>query len=196
MLRQKDGYAQLAVDPLDGRKQIAGRQRIQHGGGLVQNQQLWPHGQCRGQIQQLLLPAGQLRGLTAEPRFHAEKSGHLRHAAADHRHAQCHIFKAEGQLMPYEICDDLIIRVLLYEADLRRSGQLRQLGKRRVLIKGLAGPCPHRQQTGLGMAQQRGLAAAGGAAQHHILALMYLQRDIVQCPRVSQRVGEAQVFKP
>ena len=98
--------------------------------------------------------------------------------------------------MPYEICDDLIIRVLLYEADLRRSGQLRQLGKRRVLIKGLAGPCPHRHQTGLGMAQQRGLAAAGGAAQHHILALMYLQRDVVQCPRVSQRVGEAQVFKP
>ena len=196
MLRQKDGYAQLAVDPLDGRKQIAGRQRIQHGGGLVQNQQLWPHGQCRGQIHQLLLPAGQLRGLTAEPRFHAEKSGHLRHAAADHRHAQCHIFKAEGQLMPYEICDDLIIRVLLYEADLRRSGQLRQLGKRRVLIKGLAGPCPHGQQAGLGMAQQRGLAAAGGTAQHHILALMYLQRDVVQCPRVSQRVGEAQVFKP
>ena len=39
-------------------------------------------------------------------------------------------------------------------------------------------------------------AAAGGAAQHHILALMYLQRDVVQCPRVSQRVGEAQVFKP
>ena len=98
--------------------------------------------------------------------------------------------------MPYEIGDDLIIRILLYEADLRCGGQLRQLGKRRVLIKGLAGPCPHRQQAGLGMAQQCGLAAAGGAAQHHILALMYLQRDVVQCPRVSQRVGEAQVFKP
>ena len=98
--------------------------------------------------------------------------------------------------MPYEIGDDLVIRVLLYEADLRRGGQLRQLGKGRVLIKGLAGPCPHRQQTGLGMAQQCGLAAAGGTAQHHILALMYLQRDVVQCPRVSQRVGEAQVFKP
>ena len=77
--------------------------------------------------------------------------------------------------MPYEIGDDLVIRVLLYEADLRRGGQLRQPGKGRVLIKGLAGPCPHRQQTGLGMAQQCGLAAAGGTAQHHILALMYLQ---------------------
>ena len=98
--------------------------------------------------------------------------------------------------MPYGIGDDLIIRVLLYEADLRRGGQLRQLGKGRVLIKGLAGPCPHGQQAGLGMAQQCGFAAAGGAAQHHILALMYLQRDIVQCPRVSQWVGEAQVFKP
>ena len=122
MLRQKDGYAQLAVDPLHGRKQIAGRQRIQHGGRLVQYQQLRAHGQRRGQIHQLLLPAGQLRGLTAEPRFHAEKSGHLRHTAANHRHAQRHILKAEGQLMPYEIGDDLIIRVLLYEADLRRSG--------------------------------------------------------------------------
>ena len=98
--------------------------------------------------------------------------------------------------MPYEIGDDLIIRVLLYEADLRRGGQLRKLGEGFSLIKGLAGPCSHRQQAGLGMAQQRGLAAAGGAAQHHILALMYLQRDIVQRPRVSQRVGEAQVFKP
>ena len=196
MLRQKDGHAQLAVDPLHGGKQIAGRQRIQHGGGLVQYQQLRPHRQRRGQIHQLLLPAGQLRGLTAEPRLHAEEGGHLRHAAADHRNRQRHILKAEGQLMPYEICDDLIIRVLLHEADLRCGGQLRQLGKGRVLIKGLSGPCPHRQQAGLGVAQQRGLAAAGGAAQHHILALMYLQRDIVQCPRVSQRVGEAQVFKP
>ena len=196
MLRQKDSYAQLTVDPLDGGKQIAGRQRIQHGGGLVQYQQLRPHRQCRGQIHQLLLPAGQLRGLTAEPRLHAEEGSHLRHAAADHRHAQCHVLKTEGQLVPYEIGDDLIIRVLLYEADLRRGGQLRQLGKGRVLIKGLAGPCPHGQQAGLGMAQQCGLAAAGGAAQHHILALMYLQRDVVQCPRVSQRVGEAQVFKP
>ena len=196
MLRQKDSYAQLTVDPLHGRKQIAGRQRIQHGGGLVQYQQLRPHGQCRGQIHQLLLPAGQLCGLTAEPRLHAEEGSHLRHAAADHRNRQRHILKAEGQLVPYEIGDDLIIRVLLYEADLRRGGQLRQLGKGRVLIKGLAGLCSHRQQAGLGMAQQCGLAAAGGAAQHHILALMYLQRDVVQCPRVSQRVGEAQVFKP
>ena len=196
MLRQKDGYAQLAVDPLDGGKQIASRQRIQHGGGLVQYQQPRPHGQCRGQIHQLLLPAGQLRGLGTEPRLHAEESGHLCHAAADHRYAQCHILKTEGQLMPYEIGDDLIIRVLLHEADLRCGGQLRQPGKGHVLIKGLAGPCPHRQQAGLGVAQQRGLPAAGGAAQHHILALMYLQRDVVQCPRVSQRVGEAQVFKP
>ena len=77
--------------------------------------------------------------------------------------------------MPYEIGDDLVIRILLYKADLRRGGQLRQLGKGRVLIKGLAGPCPHGQQAGLGMAQQRGLTASGGAAQHHILALMYLQ---------------------
>ena len=196
MLCHKDGNAQLTVDPLYGRQQIPGSQWVQHGGGLVQNQQLRLHGQCRGQIHQLLLPAGQLRGLGTEPRLHAEESGHLRHTAADHRHAQRHILKAEGQLVPYEIGDDLVIRVLLYEADLRRSGQLRQLGKGRVLIKGLAGSCPHRQQAGLGMAQQCGLAAAGGAAQHHILPLMYLQRDIVQCPRVSQRVGEAQVFKP
>ncbi len=196
MLRQEDGHAQLTVDPLDGGKQIAGGQRIQHGGRLVQNQQLRPHSQRRGQIHQLLLPAGQLRGLAAKPCLHAEKGGHLRHTAADHRNRQRHILKTEGQLMPYEIGDDLIIRVLLYEADLRRGGQLRQLGKGRVLIKGLAGLCPHGQQTGLGMAQQCGLAAAGGAAQHHILALMYLQRDVVQCPRVSQRVGEAQVFKP
>ena len=196
MLRQKDGHAQLAVDPLDGGKQIASRQRIQHGGGLVQYQQFRPHGQRRGQIHQLLLAAGQLRGLTSEPCLHAEKSGHLRHTAADHRNRQRHILKAEGQLVPYEIGDDLIIRVLLYEADLRRGGQLRQLGERFFLIKGLAGLCPNGQQAGLGMAQQCGLAAAGGAAQHHILALMYLQRDVVQCPRVSQRVGEAQVFKP
>ena len=144
MLRQKDSYAQLTVDPLHGRKQIAGRQRIQHGGGLVQYQQLRPHRQCRGQIHQLFLAARQLRGLTAEPCLHAEEGGHLRHAAADHRYAQCHVLKAEGQLMPYEIGDDLVIRVLLYEANLRRGGQLRQLGKERVLIKGLADPCPHR----------------------------------------------------
>ena len=77
--------------------------------------------------------------------------------------------------MPYEIGDDLIIRVLLYDAALRRGGQLRQLRDGFLFIKGLAGPCPHGQQAGLGMAQQCGLAAAGGAAQHHILALMYLQ---------------------
>ena len=196
MLRQKDGHAQLAVDPLHGGKQIASRQRIQHGGGLVQYQQLRPHRQCRGQIHQLLLAAGQLRGLGTEPRLHAEEGSHLRYAAADHRNRQRHILKAEGQLVPYEIRDDLVIRILLHEADLRRGGQLRQLGKRRVLIKGLAGPCPHRQQAGLGMAQQCGLAAAGGTAQHHILAFLYLQCHFVQCPRFSQRVGEAQVFKP
>ena len=98
--------------------------------------------------------------------------------------------------MPYEIGDDLIIRILLYEADLRRGGQLRQLGERFFLIKGLAGLCPHRQQAGLGMAQQCGLAAAGGAAQHHILAFLYLQCYLVQRSRFGQRVGEAQLVKP
>ena len=98
--------------------------------------------------------------------------------------------------MPYEIGDDLIIRILLHEADLRRGGQLRQLGKGFSLIKGLAGLCPNGQQAGFGMAQQRGLAAAGGAAQHHILAFLYLQCDLIQCPRFGQRVGEAQLVKP
>ena len=77
--------------------------------------------------------------------------------------------------MPHEIGDDLVIRILLHEADLRRSGQLRKLREGGVLIKGLAGLCPNGQQAGLGMAQQCGLAAAGGAAQHHILAFLYLQ---------------------
>ena len=196
VFRHEDGNTQLAVDPLDGGKQVAGGQRVQHGGGFVQDQQLRTHGQRRGQIHQLLLTAGQLRGLAAEPCLHAEKGGHLRHTAADHGDGQGHILKAKSQLMPHEIGDDLVIRILLYKADLRRSGQLRQLGERFFLIKGLAGLCPNRQQAGLGMTQQCGLATAGGAAQHHILAFLYLQRHFVQRPRFGQRVGEAQLVKP
>ena len=50
VLTEENRHAQLPVDPGYGVQQVSGCQRVQHGGGLVQNQKLRVHGHDRGQV--------------------------------------------------------------------------------------------------------------------------------------------------
>ena len=69
--------------------------------------------------------------------------------------------------MPNLIGDDLIFRRLLHKADTGRLGPRVHLVQRRISKEDAARACAVGRKGGLQLPQQRGLAAAGGAAEHH-----------------------------
>ena len=125
------------------------------------------HGHDGSQIQQLLLPAGQLRHLPVEPLGNAEIAGHFRHAKTHGFLVAAKIFQPEGQLVPDLVRDDLVIGILHDKTDfcglLPQGHLLKRLAPERNGSGALAMGHQHRFE----VAQQRGLAAAGLAAQQH-----------------------------
>ena len=166
VLRQEDGGAQLAVDAAQRLQKIGGGDGVQLAGGLVQNQHLGLHDHDRGQTQQLLLAAGQLIHRLVEPVLNAEEGCHLRHTAADGRGIAAQALQSEGQLVPDLVRHHLMLRRLEDEADVRRLLPQGDVPQRRTLKVHLALGDAVGRQDGLELAQQRGFAAAGGAAQH------------------------------
>ena len=166
VLRQEDGGAQLAVDAAQRLQKIGGGDGVQLAGRLVQNQHLGLHDHDGGQTQQLLLAAGQLIHRLAEPVLNAEEGRHLRHTAADGRGIAAQALQSEGQLVPDLVRHHLMLRRLEDEADVRRLLPQGDIPQRRTLKVHLALGDAVGRQDGLELAQQRGFAAAGGAAQH------------------------------
>ena len=119
MLGDKHGGAQLPVDFLHGVEKVRGGNGVKLAGGLVQDQDLGLHGHDRGQVQQLLLPAGELRHIPVKPALDAEIAGHLRHTQAHGFLVAAQALQAEGQLVPDLIGNDLAVRVLHDETDFR-----------------------------------------------------------------------------
>ena len=144
VLRHQNGDAQLAVQAAHSLQKVGSSNGVQLTGGLVQYQQTGLEHHDRGQGQQLLLAAGELVHFPMEPVLDAEEGGHLRHAATDGGRVAAQALQSEGQLMPNLVGDGLLLRGLKDEADI---GGLLQL------------------------AEKRGLAAAGGAAENPELAL-------------------------
>ena len=194
MLRQQDGGAQLAVDLAQHRQKVRRGDGIKLAGGLVQDQHVRLHGHDGRQIQQLLLTTGQLGDVFIEPPFDAEKRRHLRHTAADGGGVLSQTFQSEGQLVPHLVGDDLILRRLLHKADAGGLGALVHVLQWCIPEQDAARPDAVRGQRGLQLPQQRGLSAAGRAAQHHERALRHGQRQVVDGADGLLRVGECQIF--
>ncbi len=193
VLRQDDGGAQLPVDLPEGGQKIAGGDRVQLAGGFVQNQNRGLHGHDGGQIQKLLLPAGQLRHIFIKPGLNTEKAGHLRHSAADGGGVAPKAFQPEGQLVPHLVGDDLVVRGLLHEADLLALGALVQFIQRSTLEQNFPRARPVGGEDGFQLPQQGAFSATGRAAQDEKFPRLHRQVKLPERLLLLLRVGEAQV---
>ena len=101
----------------------------------------------------------------------AEEGGHLRHAATDGGRVAAKALQSEGQLMPDLVGDGLLLRGLKDEADISGLPMGRQVIQRLTVEEDTALGRTVGAQGGLQLAEKRGLAAAGGAAEDPELAL-------------------------
>ena len=118
MFRQDDRRAKLPIDLAEGGKKIGRRNRVELARRLVQNQHLWLQDHNGSEIQELLLPTGQLCDRLIKPFLNPEKRRHFRNAAANRRRIVAEGFQPECQLVPDLVGRDLILRTLLHKADL------------------------------------------------------------------------------
>lgn len=175
VFRQDNGSPQLPVDSAQHSQKIRGGDGVQLAGGFVQDKDGGLHCHDGGQVEQLLLSAGQLGHVLIKPCLDTEKGRHLRHPAADGGRVVPQAFQPKSQLVPHLVCDDLVLRGLLDEADPPRLLPLVQLVQRPALKENLSGPPAVRGHDGLELPQQSRLAAPGGAAEDQELSPLYRQ---------------------
>ena len=193
VLTQDDRCAELAADARHGVQEIGGRDGVELGCRLVEQQYARLQRHDGGQIQKLLLPAGQSLYRAGEPLFNAEKARHLRHAAADDRRGKAEALHTEGQLVPYAVRDDLVVRLLQHKADLGGLPPRVQRGKRLAEEGNISRKAAVRRQRGLQRAQQRRFTAAGRADDREEFALLHGKRDVAQGGNRLLRIGKAQM---
>ena len=184
--------AQLLIDFFQSIQEIRGCNGVQLAGGLIQDEDFRLHGHNGGQIQQLLLAAGELGHIPVIPALNAEKAGHFRNPQTDGLPGHPQIFQAEGQLVPDLVRHDLVVRVLHHIA----NGTGLALGihfvQGHAVKQNLPGPAARWGQNGFQVPQQGGLSAAAVAAQEHILSLFYGEGHIRKGLLCSIRIGKAQ----
>ena len=180
VLGDDDRRAELGVDLAHGVEKIACGDGVELARRLVEDQHLRLHRHDGSKIQKLLLPAGKRGDVAVEPVLNAEIAGHFRHARAHGRLVAAETFEPERELVPDLVRDDLVVRVLHHEANLRGLVAPRHLRERRAAEKDLAAALAVRREHRFEMAQQRGLAAAGAAAEHEKFPRADAQRNAVE----------------
>ena len=123
----------------------------------------------------------------------AEKARHLPHPEAHRLSLDAEIFQSEGQLVPDLVCDDLILRLLQNKADSRRLLPLGYGGERLAVQQHRPGLLAVGRENGFQMAQQRGFAAAGGAAQQREAAGLQRERHVLQGGTLCEGIGKRQI---
>ena len=118
MFGQEDGRSQFAVDLAEGGKEVGCGNGVELARRLVQNQHFWLQDHNGSEIQELLLPTGQLCDRLIKPFLNSEKRCHFRNSAANGRGIIAEGFQPERQLVPDLVGRDLILRTLLHKADL------------------------------------------------------------------------------
>ena len=180
MLGDDDGRAELGVDLAHGIEKIARGDGVKLARRLVEDQHLRLHRHDGSEIQKLLLSAGERGHIAVEPVLDAEIAGHFRYTRAHGRLVAAETFEPERELVPDLVRDDLIVRVLHHEADLRGLVALGYLRERRAAEEDLAAALAVRREHRLEMAQQRGLAAAGAPAEHEKFPRADAQRNAAE----------------
>ena len=175
VLRQHDRRPQLPVDFPQRRQKVCRCNGIKLTGRFVQNEHTGLHRHDRRQIQELLLPAGQLRDVLVEPGLNAEKGGHLSHPAPDGRRVIPQALQAKGEFVPHLVGDNLVFGVLLHKADSGALLPLIQFFQRAPLETDASQPSAVGRQHRLELSQKRGLATPRRAAQHQEFPLLHGQ---------------------
>ena len=193
VLGEEDGGAQLPVDlPQRGQKVTCGN-GVQLAGGFVQDEDGGLHGHNGGQIQKLLLSAGELRDVFIKPGLDAEEGGHLRHPAADGGRVVPQALQPKGQLVPHLVGDHLVFRALLDKADALALRPLVQFPQQLALKEDGPAALPVGRQGPLQLPQEGALPAARWAAEHHKFTLPDGQREITEGGGWLFRVGKGQM---
>ena len=110
------GDPEVAVGAEQQRQEVPLCEGVEHGRGLVEQEQAGPHRERRRERERLALAAGELRRAGAEPRAHAQVRCRLGDAPAHLglRHPQ--VLQPKGHLVPHALTDHLRVRVLEHVA--------------------------------------------------------------------------------
>ena len=188
-----DGDAELAVRAEEQSEEGLLGYRVEHARRLVEQKQPRAHGERSREGERLPLAAGELGGLRAEPRAHAEEIAGLGDAAAHLVSGDAEVLEAEGHLMPDGVAHDLVVGALEHVA--HRSGRLRRQEGPDVGTEGedLARALARRRDLGLGKAQQGRFARACGACEQRERAIRNDERRTVEHRGHASGVGEREV---
>ena len=179
---------------VDGLHHLLPAPGIKHGGGLVQDQTVGPHGDHARNGNALLLAAGQVVGRTLPVLVDARHLHRFIHAAAHllRRHAQ--IFQRKGDIFLHHGGNDLVVRALEHHA--HGLADIVDL----VLVFGVHPFHQHsaalRQEDGVEVLGQRGFSTAVGPQHCHKFAPLHLSRHAVQgVVRLFRVIAELQIFR-
>ena len=193
MLRQNDRRAKLPVDLAESRQKIRRGNGVKLARRLVENQHFWLQDHNGSEIQELLLPTGQLCDRLIKPFLNPEKRRHFRNAAANRRRIVAEGFQPECQLMPDLIRDDLILRALLHKADSFSLFALVKGIQISALEQNLTASASMRRENSFELPQKRTFSASGRTAKHQKLARLDGQRQVGDCVLFLFRICKIQV---
>ena len=122
---------------------------------LVENQHFWLQDHNGSEIQELLLPTGQLCDRLIKPFLNPEKRCHFRNAAANGRGIIAEGFQTERQLVPDLVGDDLVFGALLDKADFFSLFALGQFVEILSVKQNFSGTSAMRREDGFELPEQR-----------------------------------------
>ena len=195
LLGQQDRETELLVELAQRVQKRARRDGVELARRLVQNEHVRLHDHDRGEVEHLLLPAGERLHVALEPVGNAEIARHLGDAQPHGFFVAAEALEPERELVKHLVRHDLIVRVLEHEADAPRL-----LGKGDVFQKCVpkahrAAALAMRREAGLELAQEGRLAAATLAAEHRDRPLGDRERKIVERRARLPRIGKCQMFE-
>ena len=170
------GDAQTPVQVGDDLHDLLPAPRVQHGGGLVQNDAFRPHGDDSGDGHPLLLSAGEQMGGVLPVLVHPHLLQGLVHPAANLLGGDAQILRGEGHILLHHVCHNLIVRVLKHHAHGAADGN------QVLLLPGVHAEHGHRpplgQDDGVAVLGQGGFAAPVPAQHRHKGPLLHRQIQI------------------
>ena len=196
VLNQHNGDAVLLVDIFDQGENVALANGVQHGGGLVADDDLGQHcvDTCDGNA--LLLTAGQLHGLTADQLFQLQ----IFHTAVDAVHALvvviAQVGSAEGNILFNSHAEQLGVGILEHQTDGLCHGGNLGLGGIHTVNGDLTGQVALDEvgDDAVHHLAQGGLAGAGGTGDNHEVAFLDLQVDVLQNLALGVLIAERNIL--
>ena len=186
--------AHILIQVVDGLHYLLAAPRVQHGGGLVQDQAVGPHSDHARNGDALLLAAGEVVRSALPVLVDARHLHGVVHAAAHLFGRDAEVFQRKGDIFLHHGGDDLVVRALEHHADLLADIV------NFVLVLGVH-PLHHHgaafgQKDGVEVLGQGGFAAAVRAQNGHELAAPDPHRYAVQgVDRLFRVVAKFQIIR-